>query len=980
MRWISSAAIVILLSLVPAAHGVLAAAGPGRAYALGTVLMLVLAALVPAIWPRSVDRPTSKPNAFLAAPVAMAGIALLYWVSLRMLPAVFAGPLDPNRGDMLVIIEHAIAQFLARGNPYAIHHVPWDAPLSYGPVLWLPFVVPYTLAIDLRIVTLAAQLVVPACLVAAASLRAGRGDMARAAALACLAAALALNPDLLRFHPIGHTQIYWPLLLVFAASLAGRRWIAAAICLGLLVAARTTMIALVPVFFLHLWSERVLTPRHFLAFALAAALPFVPFVAADPGSVYYAMFGVYLKVMKGFVWYSTTWTQNTYGITGRLLERGLERYVEITQVAALVVTYGLSWRSLRHGGRPEPWMAVALLVFSMTTLWPVGYLYFDVWILLASGLLAYDGFATLTERQVVRRVTAIAAACLALVLTAAMAVTRCAACFSAQLRPADYAPTFAPDGKSLVYLARISGNEKLFSLNLETRKKTQLTFGTHDEGQAKYVDGTTLVFPSTAVNPTQPIEPEVARNGNIFNIWTLNLVTGELRQYTDAASGNVSPVLLNDEKTPRVAFVTYYKTEWDVHTLERKEPIQTAMSSDFGEAGPALADFQAPMTHTLVEENKKRKGTFEKMFLEGRPPVALGVTSGGDLFGGTQVTFSDVLGDKQFSIFASSVSQYRTFSGNYTNLSRRFQYAIQGFSQEEFFYGTGSYFYDPVYNPIFNDRDNALATRTMRGGSIFGIYPFDRYRRIELFGSVVNYNERYNDPTLEEYSEQYQLDTYGQVFFRDGMTSPVGLAFVQETTVFREFGPLSGNTLRLSYEIAPKVSDWLSYQTVDADARKYIRLGGSGLLALRGKVYHSWGDAPGFQYFGGNSELRGYEPGVCRQHDVLRERRAPLPGDRSHADAARRDGRRARRLLCGRRRCVRHRSALHVHDEPERVVHPLSRLGRGPADRRTDSDFRTSGRDQRPAAPGRPRIGTGSVSRPSRSASPSTSTGPGGHC
>jgi hypothetical protein len=424
---------------------------------------------------------------------------------------------------------------------------------------------------------------------------------------------------------------------------------------------------------------------------------------------------------------------------------------------------------------------------------------------------------------------------------------------------ADYAPTVSPDGKSIVYLARISGNEKLFSLNIETRKKTQLTFGTHDEGQAKFVDGTTLVFPSTAVNPTQPIEPEVARNGNIFNIWTLNLVTGELRQYTDAASGNVSPVLLNDEKTPRIAFVTYYKTEWDVHTLERKEPIQTAMSSDFGEAGPALADFQAPMTHTLVEENKKRKGTFEKMFLDGRPPVAVGVTSGGDLFGGTQVTFSDVLGDKQFTIFASSVSQYRTFSGNYTNLSRRFQYAIQGFSQEEFFYGTGSYFYDPVYNPIFNDRDNALATRTMRGGSVFGIYPFDRYRRVELFGSVINFNERYNDPTLEEYTEQYQQETYGQQFFRDGTSAPVGLAFVQETTVFREFGPLSGNTMRLSYEIAPKVGDFLSYQTADADVRKYIRLGGSGLLALRGKIYHSWGDAPGFQYFGGNSELRGYE-------------------------------------------------------------------------------------------------------------------------
>ncbi len=424
---------------------------------------------------------------------------------------------------------------------------------------------------------------------------------------------------------------------------------------------------------------------------------------------------------------------------------------------------------------------------------------------------------------------------------------------------ADYAPTFSPDGKSIVYLARISGNEKLFRYDLDTKKKTQLTFGTHDEGQAKFVDDHTLVFPSTAVNPTQPIEPEVARNGNIFNIWTLDLKTTELRQYTDAASGNVSPVVLPDEKIGRIAFVTYYKDEWGVHTLERKEPIQTAMASDFGEGGGAMVDFQPPMTHTLVKENQKQKGTFEKMFLDGRPPVNVGVTSGGDLFGGTQVSFSDVLGDKQFNVFVASISQYRTFSVNYTNQSRRFQYAVQGFSQESFFYGTGSYFYDPVYNPLFLDRDNALATRTMRGGSAFGIYPLDRYRRFELSASVINYNERYNDPDLEDYSEDYQEQNYGTVLFREGTSVPLGLAFVQETTVFREFGPLSGNTMRLSYEVAPKMGDTLSYQTGDIDVRKYIRLGGSGLLALRGKFFKSWGDAPDFTYFGGNSELRGYE-------------------------------------------------------------------------------------------------------------------------
>jgi outer membrane protein assembly factor BamA len=82
---------------------------------------------------------------------------------------------------------------------------------------------------------------------------------------------------------------------------------------------------------------------------------------------------------------------------------------------------------------------------------------------------------------------------------------------------------------------------------------------------------------------------------------------------------------------------------------------------------------------------------------------------------------------------------------------------------------------------------------------------------------------------------------------------------VQETTVFREFGPLAGNTMRLSYEIAPDIGNTLSRQTADLDARYYLRLGGSGLLALRARGFKSWGEAPDFLYFGGNSEMRGYE-------------------------------------------------------------------------------------------------------------------------
>ena len=423
---------------------------------------------------------------------------------------------------------------------------------------------------------------------------------------------------------------------------------------------------------------------------------------------------------------------------------------------------------------------------------------------------------------------------------------------------ANYAPTWAPDGRSIVYLVRVSGNEKLFRMDANGANPVQLTFGTHDDGGAQFLDANTLLFASTAVNPAEPIEPDVAKNGQIYNIWTLDLKTNELKQFTDALSGNVSPVVLKDTPQNRVAFVTYFKGEYGLHVLERREEITKVASSDFGSPGP-IVDFQAPLMHTMVPDNQKKKGKFEKLFLEGRPPVALGVTSGGDVFGGTQVTFTDVLGDQQFNLFISSVSQYRTMNFTWVNMEKRLQWALSGYNTSQFYYGQlEGVLYDP-YLSQFIDRDLATATRTIQGGTAFAIYPFNRYRRVEVFGGFNRYQESYNDPLVQEASEEYQEQVYGRQLFNNGNMVPLGVAFVQETTIFREFGPLSGSTMRLSYEISPKIAGMLSRQTFDGDARKYFRLGATGLLALRARGFKSMGDNPDFTYFGGNSELRGYE-------------------------------------------------------------------------------------------------------------------------
>jgi len=425
----------------------------------------------------------------------------------------------------------------------------------------------------------------------------------------------------------------------------------------------------------------------------------------------------------------------------------------------------------------------------------------------------------------------------------------------------DYAPTWAPDGKSIVYIARVSGNDKLFRIDvgpdLAPGKKTQLTFGTHDDGAAQFLDPDTLVFPSTAVDPNQPINPEVAKNGNIYNIWTLNLKNGELKQYTDALGGNVSPIPLRDEnKQQKVAFVTYYKGEYGIHTLPQKEALHTVASSDFGSAGPII-DFTPPLSHNLVKQNEREKGKFEKLFLEGRPPVNVGVTSSGDFFGGTAVTFTDVLGDQQFNLYAESVSQYRSLSFSYTNLSRRFQYALQGFSLTQFYYGN---YGGVLYNPnIYLSRSDAIATQSERGGLGFAIYPINRYARLELSAGIYQFEQKYNDDALQQVSQAYQQALYGQSLFANGTIMPFGAAYVRETTVFREYGPLSGGTMRVGYEIAPPVGGFLSRQTADIDARKYIRLATNGVLAFRFRGFNSWGDYPNYLYFGGNSELRGYD-------------------------------------------------------------------------------------------------------------------------
>ena len=77
---------------------------------------------------------------------------------------------------------------------------------------------------------------------------------------------------------------------------------------------------------------------------------------------------------------------------------------------------------------------------------------------------------------------------------------------------------------------------------------------------------------------------------------------------------------------------------------------------------------EAGAAQWLVPENKRRKKLFEKLYLEGRPPINIAISSSGDFFGGSQVALTDVLGDQNFVFTAYALREFRNYQFDYLNL------------------------------------------------------------------------------------------------------------------------------------------------------------------------------------------------------------------------------------------------------------------------------------------------------------------------
>ncbi len=396
----------------------------------------------------------------------------------------------------------------------------------------------------------------------------------------------------------------------------------------------------------------------------------------------------------------------------------------------------------------------------------------------------------------------------------------------------DANPWYSPDGKQLLYNRRIGEFWKVFWVDLEDpSRKVQLTFGQSSDIQPSYSrDGNTIFFASDR----SPY--------GVFNIYSLDLGSGEVRQFTDVVGGCFAPVELAEREGDRfLGFVSYYQGTFRLYRMPLAEPEAVITSEERLENPIDAEPFEPPLRLTLDES---QKSPYKVRWDIDAPIVNVGVANDGTFIGDVILQFSDLLGDRRIQIIGSSIAGFSNFQAYYLNLKNRYNWGARVYDLRDFFVTASG-------------RDQ---TQRATGGEFFFQLPLNRYYRLETAAGASDTSQDFLtiDPAtgltgFVELQEQYGV---------------LRLDLVGDTTRYQSFGPFQGKRFRLGVLYGPNINsdvpeglnvsegDIVEYQM---DFRAYRKATRRSLLAWRLAGIYNVGERVTYLPLGGINQLRGYE-------------------------------------------------------------------------------------------------------------------------
>ena len=433
-------------------------------------------------------------------------------------------------------------------------------------------------------------------------------------------------------------------------------------------------------------------------------------------------------------------------------------------------------------------------------------------------------------------------------------------------------PDYDSEGERIVFSALREGQTDLFIIHLSTGEVTPLTDDvfndTHPSWHPKkaqvvyasergpknrlvLIDVTGPEVRSTerlltdgefnAMSPTWVQDGDAliycADRQGVYDVYELALADdgNRLTRLTNMMTGCFNPSLSPDRKS--LLFTAYQNGKYDVCVMDMAKSVDETVEE------------QMPITEVvevgeerdeppLFRVSKRKYSTRSSFALDAIfPDFSFGAD--GLLRSTVQIIGSDMLGNHRIGVQVMNQSAYLApnFIAQYGLLTHRADIGASVYNYHEYH----------VLGAI-RSRRGILQRITGMGGYLS--YPFDRYRRIDFGFSM------FTKPFLFNFQTNEPLDPYDN----RGLLSVGSVAFVGDTTMWREFYPYTGARYRLEVERSfTALGSELSFTNVVLDARRYFSLGRRSTLALRLLLGGSFGDARSYFYLGGIDTIRGYQ-------------------------------------------------------------------------------------------------------------------------